>query len=203
VEKPADRKRAQLPRRERELLADLNRAHGDAPRVFFRRLVLLCEPLHQGVHASAEERFLFRNELSRAKVAHERPRLDRPTQVDRDGGSDDHDPDKLEAVAEPPAEVGVIQEERGRERCCEPANADHDCQVGDPLRQQVGLQGPEDEQGVEERSDDESDDGRRTCGLRDCRNKAWHRHADDAEPDDADEGDDLENEEGTDALRSP
>ena len=72
VEKPTDRERAQVPRREPELLADLHRAHRDTPRVLFRRFVLLGETLHQCVHACAEERFLFRDELRCSEVAHQR-----------------------------------------------------------------------------------------------------------------------------------
>ena len=72
VKKPTDRKRAQLPRREPELLADLYRAHGDTSGVLLRRFVLLREALHQCVYTCPEERFLFRNELRGSKVADER-----------------------------------------------------------------------------------------------------------------------------------
>jgi hypothetical protein len=98
-------------------------------------------------------------------------------------------------VPEPPTQVRVVQEERRGQSCCEPGDADHDGQVGDPLRQQIRLQRSQDEQGVEERSNDESDDSRRTRGRGNRRHQAWHRHTDDAEPDDGDEGHDLENEE--------
>jgi hypothetical protein len=106
-------------------------------------------------------------------------------------------------VAEPPTEVGVVQQERGGQSSSEPRNADHDGEVGRPLGQEVGLQRSQDEQRVEEGSDDQGDHGRRTCRLGDGRNQTWHGHACDAEPEDAHERNDLKEEQGADAFRAP
>jgi hypothetical protein len=62
----------------------------------------------------AEKRLLGRDQVGAADVADERPRLSGAPQVERDGRTDNGDPDELEAVSEPPAELEVAEEQRGR-----------------------------------------------------------------------------------------
>ena len=67
VDEPADRERPQAAARQPELVADLNRAKRDAPRVPFRVLVLLRERDGERAHLRAEEQILGRDELGRRR----------------------------------------------------------------------------------------------------------------------------------------
>src|SRR6266511_3110501 len=113
VEQAADCEGAETSGREPELLADLHGAHCHPAGVLFRGLVLVGEELRQRVHACAQKGLLLGDEVSRAQVAYERARLRGAPQVDGDGDPDDDDAGELEEVSEPPAEIHVVQEQRG------------------------------------------------------------------------------------------
>ena len=136
VEEAAEREPAQASSGKTELLSDLDRTQRHAPRVLLGRGVLLGEGDEQRPHVRAEERLLLRDELDCAEVSDQWPRHARAAvEVERDGTADKRDPDELEAVAEPPAEVRVVEHERRHERGREPDDPDGDQQVGEPLRQ--------------------------------------------------------------------
>jgi hypothetical protein len=100
------------------------------------------------------------DELGGAEIADEPARLDRAMHVDRDGGADDGDAGELETVPETPAEVRVAPEECGRQRCGQPRQSDDDAEVDTALCQEVGLEGEQHQDGVEEDADDERADRR-------------------------------------------
>jgi hypothetical protein len=76
--------------------------------------------------------------------------------VDR---ADEDDPGKLEAVTQPPAEVGVVEQKRGRQRRGQPGDADDDGQIRDPTREKVRLERPQDEHRVEDHAEHERRQG--------------------------------------------
>ena len=92
--------------REAELLAHLDRTESDAPRVLLGRGVLLGQGHKQCSHVQPEERLFLGDQLHRAKVADQRSRhAGAAIEVERHRAAEKRDPDELEAVAEPPAEV--------------------------------------------------------------------------------------------------
>jgi hypothetical protein len=58
-------------------------------------------------------------------------------------------------VAEPPAELGVVEEERGGEGRAQEGEADDDEQVGPPAREQERVHGADGQEGVEREPDGE------------------------------------------------
>ena len=116
MEQSADRERAQARRREPERLAELDRERGDAARVLLGRGVLLGQAHHQRADTGAEERLLGDDDLGGPQVADERARLPAAAQVVGDRRADERDPDELEDVAEPPAEIHEAQHERPIQR---------------------------------------------------------------------------------------
>ena len=134
VQEPADREVAQSFGREPELVADLYRAESDAARVLLRVLVLLREFDEERAHVRPEERFLLGDEVGAPQVAEQRARArDSATEVEGDGNPDGRDPDDLESVPEPPAEVLKVEEKRRRQRAREPDDADGDDEVAGRL----------------------------------------------------------------------
>ncbi len=202
VEQAADRERAEAPRREAELLADLNGAQRDSARVLLRRLVLFCEPLHECMDAGAEERFLLGDELGGAEVTDERARLGRAAQVDRDRHADDHDSSKLERVADPPAEIHPPHERRRRNRGHQPGDPDDDGEVDAAARQQVRLQCPQEQDSEERHADDERGNGARAARRRDVGDDGGEAEPDHTEADHRNERSCLEPEERFDAVRA-
>ena len=68
---------------------------------------------------------------SPGEAARERARGLCPAQVDCDRDPDEGDAQKLEAVAEPPAELHVVEDERRDDRGGEERQTEHDQEVGE------------------------------------------------------------------------
>src|SRR5439155_4003372 len=105
VEQAADRQASQTVRRQAELLADLDREGRNPARVLLGRGVLLPQTHHQGAHAGAEESFFGRDDLCRSKVAGEGTGSAAPAKVVGSRRADKGDPENLEEMPEPPAQV--------------------------------------------------------------------------------------------------
>ena len=99
---------------------------GDPARVLLGRVVLLAEPHHDRPHAGAEERLFGVHDLGRPKVADEWPRLAAAAEIVGDRCADEGDPDQLEEMADPPAEIHERQRERAEERAGEKHEPDDD-----------------------------------------------------------------------------
>ena len=120
----------------------------------------------------AEEGLLGAKEVDAAQVADERPRLGAAAQVEGDGDADERDPDDLEAVSEPPAEVPVVEQERGDERGGQPDDADGDDQVGGAAREPVRALRTQAEEPVEDEPRGQDRERERAARLRDARHEA-------------------------------
>ena len=165
VQEPADREAAQADGGEAELLADLDRERGDAARVLLGRGVLGCEPHHERAHACAEVRLLRGDDLRGAQIADERARPAAAAEVVDERCADDGDPDDLEDVTEPPAEVDEAEHQRAVERAREQHDADHDREVGTAAREQEGVHRAERERAVDAEPDGEQGDRRRASAA--------------------------------------
>ena len=123
VQEPAGGQAAEPPGGKPELLSDLDREARDASCVLLGRAVLLGERDEQRAHVRAEERLLRRDEVGATEIAPQRPGPVRraAAKVERDGDPDGGDACDLESVAEPPAEVREVVDERADERRAEPA----------------------------------------------------------------------------------
>ena len=146
------------------------------------------------MHTSAEECLLLGDKLGSAEVAHKGTGLRGADDVDRDRHPDDQDAGELEEMAEPPAEIHVVQKQRRRKGGAQPGNADDDGEIGAPAGQEVRLQRAEHEDREEEGADREHERRGRARRRRNGRHDVRKRHADDAETDHADHGDRVENE---------
>ena len=140
VEQAAGREAAEPARRKAELLADLHGQERDAARVLLRVGVLAGEAQRERADAGAEEGLFRRDEARCGRAAGERVRLGGAVQVECDRGADEHEPDELEAVAEPPAELHEVVHERAHERGGEEAEADEDERVAEPLGEKEGVE---------------------------------------------------------------
>ena len=164
MQQAAEGELAQPWRRQAELLSHLDRAQRDATRVLLGRDVLGRERHQQRAHVRAEEGLLVAHELDRAEVARERPRLGAATaEVDRHGDRDARDPDQLEPVREPPAEVRVVLDQRRDEGRAEPDDADGDRQVARAAGEQERPQRASREDAEEEEAGDEQGVGLGGC----------------------------------------
>ena len=122
VEEAADGEVAESLGRQPELVADLCRAECDPARVLLRVRVLLGELDEERADVRPEKRLGLGDEVGAAEVSEQRPRArDSAAQIVRDGEAHGRDPDDLEDVAEPPAEVPVVEEKS----CRESATASH------------------------------------------------------------------------------
>ena len=89
--------------------------------------------------AGAEERLFLSDELGRPEVTDERARLRGAEQVDGDGRADDRDPSSSKPCpSHQPRSMYVHEQGRGQ-RGRQPGDADHDDQVREAVREQVGL----------------------------------------------------------------
>ena len=143
----------------------------------------------------AEKLFLRPHELAAGEVASQRPRLGGAAQVERDRDADDRDPDELEAVAEPPAELVVAQEHRRRKRGGQPGDPDEDEQVSVAMREQEGAKRTPGERAVEDEADGEERQRRRAAGLGDGRNELRVGDGEHAETEDSGQEETLDDEE--------
>ena len=93
-----------------------------------------------------------------AQVAEQRARLSlSAAEVERDREADRRDPEHLEPVADPPAEIHVGQEQRRGERRREPRDPDDDEQVGRAPREPVRAERAPADESVEGEADAERD----------------------------------------------
>ncbi len=121
MQEAAEREVAEALGREAELVADLRRAERDPARVLLRVRVLLGERDEERADVRAEERLGLGDEVGAREVSEQRPRARDPAaKVERDGEADRCDPDDLEGVTEPPAEIPVVEQKRGRKSSGEP-----------------------------------------------------------------------------------
>ena len=77
------------------------------------------------------------------------PRLAEPVEIEGDRDADERDTDQLEAVTEPPAEIRVVEDERGQQRRDQPDDADGDQQIGESLCQAERPERPDEEERVQ------------------------------------------------------
>src|ERR671919_2113785 len=152
--------RAETVGRQPQLLADLDGAQGYPPGALLRVLVLLCEADHEGADAGAEEGLLGGDQLPGPRSAGERAGRRPAIQVGRDGDSDEHDPDELEAVAEPPAEVLEIEQKGRAQSRAEEGQPEDDQQVRSAACEEVRVHGAQAEEAVEEEPDAEGGERR-------------------------------------------
>jgi hypothetical protein len=116
----------------------------------------------------AEERLLLRDEIGALQVAEQRARASRAApQVDGHGEADGCDPDDLEGVTQPPAELAVVEQERSRERCRKPDDADDDQEIRSTPREPERAQRAPEEEAVERESRSERRPRGRASGLGD------------------------------------
>ncbi|MBA2614926.1 MAG: hypothetical protein H0U90_03980 [Actinobacteria bacterium] len=148
---------SQACRREAELLSDLNGEKGDPPGVLLGRLVLLCESEREGADTGSEKGLLGRYEIAGADASRERPGLPRAVKVGGDRGSDEAQADDLEEVAEPPAELREVEQERADERGCETRQADDHEGVADALGQEQSAQGAQRQKRVDRKTGSEQE----------------------------------------------
>jgi hypothetical protein len=143
VQQPTCGERAKLVRGEAELLADEHGPQGHSARMTLRVLVLLGQAHGQGADAGAEERLLGLDELARSRPAGQRARGLRPAEIH--GYRDPHQQDaqQLERMAEPPAELHVVEHEGGDEAGREEGEPDDHEQVGAPAREEEGVDRPD------------------------------------------------------------
>jgi hypothetical protein len=202
VEEPAGGEVPELDRRQAERLAEPDGEQRHAARMPLGVRVLLRELLEQRVDVAAEVRLLGDDEVDAAQVAEQRTRLRLAAQVERHRDADQRDPDDLEEVAEPPAELRVVEHERADEGGAEPDRPDGDEQVGAPAAEQERPRRAKGEEGEERESEDEQGVGGRRRGLRHVRDQGGSGEADRAERDDAGHEDDLEGEQEPDPERA-
>ncbi len=157
---------------EPELVADLRRAQRDPARVLLRVRVLLGELDEERADVRAEERLLLGDEVGALEIAEQRPRArDSAAQVVRDGEAHGGDPDDLEAVTEPPAEIPEVEEKSCRKGHGEPRDADGNEQIRTTLREPIGAQRTPEEHGVEREPGAQHDPGRGAPRLRNRRHQ--------------------------------
>ena len=151
MEQAAEREVAQSLGREPELVADLDRSEGDAAGVLFRVRVLLGQGDEQSANVRAQERLLLRDEVGALQVAEQRAGAGGAApEVERDGEADGRDADDLEAVAEPPAEIGEVEEQSSRERGGEPDESHGHDEVRRAPREPIRAERAPEEQRVED-----------------------------------------------------
>ena len=163
--------------------------------------VLLGEAHHQGAHARAEVRLFGDDDLAGAKVARERPRAAAAAQVVRGGRADERDPDDLEQVAEPPAEVHERQHQRAVDRRGEEGEPDDHREISGAARQQERRRRADGDRGEEDEPDGDQRPGRGRTRRGHGRDEARREHADQAEARDLEDDDDLERDRLGDRLR--
>ena len=132
VQQAADRQVAEPSPREPELLTDLDGEGGDATRVLLGRAVLLGEPHHES-RARGRRGTPPRPTTTSdgTEISDKRPRrLAAAAQVVGNGCSDEADPEQLEEVTDPPAEIHERQREGAEERAREEDEPDHDGEIG-------------------------------------------------------------------------
>jgi hypothetical protein len=185
-----------------ELLADLDRAQRDPARVHLGVLVLLAEAEGEGTDPGAEERLLGRDELARPRTARERARLRAAVEVRRRRDPDEEDPEELEGVAEPPAQLRVLEEERRDERRAQEREPDDDEEVGPAAREEEGVDGAHAEEADEREADGEGGEGERAARLGHGRDEARPQHPDRPHERHRGEEDRLQGEQRPDALRA-
>jgi hypothetical protein len=110
VQQPADREAAQPPRREAELLSDLDRAERDPTRVDLGIGVLPGEMGHQRPHVGTQVRLFCRDQLGAAQVAGQGTRGRAAVNVECDRDTDHQDAHQLHRMPDPPAELQVVEE---------------------------------------------------------------------------------------------
>jgi len=202
VEETAHGEAAQPLRCETELVAHLHRAQGHPARVLLRVRVLLRERDQESAHMRSQERLLFRDEIRPGQVAQERTRASRaPAQIEGDRDADGRDPDDLEGVPEPPAEVPVAEQERRGERGGQPHDADPDEEVRPPPREPEGAERPPEENRVEHHAPKENRPDSEAARLGNGRNEARLRHRGETEGEDEDDAGGEEPEKRTDGRR--
>jgi hypothetical protein len=102
--------------------------------------------------------------------------------VERHRDTDYHEAQQLHRVADPPAELLVVEEQLRDQRDAEPHQPDDDDQVGAPTGERVGPYGPCRDRGEEAQTDDQHHDRGRAGGLRHGGNRFGEEDAHDPEP---------------------
>jgi hypothetical protein len=141
------------------------------------------------------------DELAGARAARERAGGLRPAEVDGNRDPDEGDAEKLEGVAEPPPELHVVEHERCDEGGGEEREPEDDQEVGAAAGEEVGVDRPQPEEGIEEEARCEERECERAARLGDLGDDAGEDHADDAEERDGDDQDHFEHDQPVDALR--
>ena len=170
--------------------------------MLFRRLVLVGQQLRERAHARAEKRLFLRDEIAGAQIADERARLRRAEEIDRDGCADGDDPDELEEMPQPPAELHIRHQQRRWQGRRERGDPDHDDHVGRAMRQQVGLERAEQQDAEQRGAEDERDPRGRAAGRRDAWDDVRHRQSDQAEEENGDEAERLQGEQRAHGARA-
>ena len=124
----------------------------------------------------------------------------RPTEVQRHRDPEHEDAQQLEDVAEPPAELHVVQDQGADERRGEKREADDDEEVASPAREEKRVDRAHGQVGVEEKAEREEGERERATGLGHERDEIRDEHADCSEKRDGDQKQHLEDDQVTDAL---
>jgi hypothetical protein len=141
------------------------------------------------------------DELAGTGTAGERPRRLCTAQVDRNRDPDHDDAEQLEGVAEPPAELHVVEDERPHESGGEERKAHDHEQVREAPGQKVGVDRPDLEEGEENEPDGEECERQGAARLGNGRDELRPEHPDQADQYDGEEQDRLEDEQGPNASR--
>ncbi len=161
VEEAADREVAESLGRQSQLVADLRSAQCDPARVLLRVRVLLGELDEERTDVRPEEHLGVGHEVGALEISEQWPRASDPAaQVVRDGEAHRGDPDDLEAVTEPPAEIPVVEEKGCRKGHGEPRDADGNEEIRTTLCEPIRAQRTPEEHGVEREPGAQHDPGR-------------------------------------------
>ena len=172
VQETADREVAETLGREPELVADLCRAKRDPARVLLGVRVLLGELDEERADVRSEKGLGLGDEVRAAEISEQGARArDSAPQVVGDGEAHGRDPDDLEDVTEPPAEVPEGEEKSCREGNCEPRDADGNEEIRTTLCEPIRAQRTPEERGIEREPGAQHDPGRGAPRLRNRRHQ--------------------------------